>query len=186
MSITTMLISLKGVLLVDPQVKEGFPLWSGPRPFENSRSMHSTISAGPPRSSCFEDVIFWTQNLTSEEISLLPRDPRLFSKRILCMICAEWLTLVTYITTRLTQIDWELEHPGFRRDPLGLDASLQKLHPWRRWLPIYHAMITETIEKVFEHHSKRTAEEDGLADLLVTSRSYLHKSRTCNSVQNRL
>jgi Mg2+ and Co2+ transporter CorA len=77
--------------------------------------------------------------------------------------CAEWYIVIQYITTRLVQIEWELENPQFRNDPRGLDASLQKLHPWRRSLPRFQEMVSEALESLSS--SSGNDEEDNLWDL---------------------
>ncbi|KAM0276384.1 hypothetical protein ACHAQH_006786 [Verticillium albo-atrum] len=76
-------------------------------------------------------------------------DPRIMLRGLSQIVCAEWLTVIRYITTRLGQVEWELENPDLRRDPSGIDSSLARLHPWRRSVPLYKALIKEATAKVF-------------------------------------
>ena len=76
-------------------------------------------------------------------------DPRVMLFEISEIICAEWLTVCRHITTRLGQIDWEIAHPDFRKDPTGIDSSLSKLHPWRRSVPQYKSTLDEAVMKLF-------------------------------------
>jgi Mg2+ and Co2+ transporter CorA len=110
--------------------------------------MHDPIPPGPPRTSLFEDVIHYTASISEQDIIGLLTHPNNLSLAILNIIGAEWLSVLKYLTTRLTQIEWELEHPDFRTPPYGLDGSLRRLHPWRRGIPVYRAMINEVLQTV--------------------------------------
>ena len=148
---------------MDPTITEGYPLWGGYRTFDPSPSMHAmTRSLGPPRTSYFEDVIYWTKAMTRQDIKTLPQNPRMLGMKMLSMVCAEWLSLTKYIPTRLAQIEWELENPNYRFSTDGLDASLRKLHPWRRVIPVYQAMLSETLEKVFSLQESQSVTKHGL------------------------
>ncbi len=106
------------------------------------------VPHGPPRTSTLEDVIHYTSTLTPEEITQIPNDPRLLFKKTLMIVCAEWATLVKYATTRLTQLEWEIENPDLQGDNGGLQTTIQKLHGWRRRFPIFRTLISEVLEKV--------------------------------------
>lgn len=52
-----------------------------------------------------------------------------------------------YIQTRLNQIDWEISFPEhFVRKNSSIDMALKKLHTWRRLVPLYRKMLTETVQ----------------------------------------
>ncbi|KAF2237277.1 hypothetical protein EV356DRAFT_496865 [Viridothelium virens] len=155
-----------GVLLVDPTVTEGYPLWSGYRNFDPTPGMEDKSSSfeGPPRTSIFDDVLYWTQRLPNEDGVAFAAQPQTLVYRMLQLVCAEWLTLCRYVGARLVQIEWELENPDFRRDPSSIDASLRKLHPWRRSVPQYRSMLADTIDKLFRETSDKNTDE-GLQDL---------------------
>ena len=122
----------------------------GYRNFDDTPSMHSqSHPSGPPGTSTFDDVVYWSQKMTKQEIASVKHDPRVLGLKAFAMVCAEWRGLIQYINTRLAQIEWELEEPEYRKDASGLDASLQKLHPWRRSVPAYYQFVAETIDRVF-------------------------------------
>jgi hypothetical protein len=61
------------------------------------------------------------------------------------IVCAEWLTMVSYLSTRFGQLEWEISFPKDFLLAQGSDTSLQKLHIWRRLVPLYHEMLSETV-----------------------------------------
>ncbi|KAI0191470.1 hypothetical protein EV127DRAFT_387712 [Xylaria flabelliformis] len=154
------------VLLLDPTIKEGFPLWRGYRNWDPMPSAKSaavepnshvpTLTRGrhnpPIEASFFEDFMYWAQR------------PNVFGKRplssasdvgytpvvaLLSLVCAEWLTLSEYIKTRLSQVDWEITHPKEFLTQNQIDTILRKLHTWRRLVPLYREMLTETKLRMF-------------------------------------
>jgi Mg2+ and Co2+ transporter CorA len=110
--------------------------------------MHGPIPPESPRTSLFEAVIYYTMSMSKEDTIKLSTQPRNIGFAILIVIGAEWLSVMKYLTTRLTQIEWELEHPDFRTPPFGIEGSLRRLHPWRRSLPVYRTMINEVLQTV--------------------------------------
>lgn len=158
-----------GVLLVDPTVEEGCPLWESSRNFSNNPNLMQSFKS-PTRRSIFENVIYWTKNLCPRDIATIPTNPSIMAFRTLQLICAEWLTFTTYVTTRLTQIEYELKEPPFREDPSGIKSSLDKLHTWHLRVPIYNTMLRETVETVFRDRPlvlKETAVVDCMQKLRV-------------------
>lgn len=144
-----------GILVVDPTIEAGFPLWGGYENFQDCPSIQEVVdmnndTKAPPRTSLFEEVVFWTSSLTSDEIKDLPEDPRIFIKNPLLIVSAEWMTLVKYLTTRLTQLEWELDHTETTpfRNPNGLEKSLDSLNMWRRRMPVYQEWVSETLSHV--------------------------------------
>ena len=63
--------------------------------------------------------------MNTQDIAALQKDPRVFIKPVLVSMCAEWPTIIKYITIRLSQVDLELESPEFGHHVIGLDAMLQ-------------------------------------------------------------
>jgi len=151
---------LAGVLLLDPTIKEGFPLWRGQRNWQTTPSVSSKAPSpsGPRGNSFFEDFLYYAQK------------PELFTsgsspdgspssgqhsnihvpiQALLQLICAEWLTITDYIKTRLCQIDWEIAFPEDFLEKRDIRMSLKKLHMWRRFVPLYREMLSETLDRVF-------------------------------------
>lgn len=58
--------------------------------------------------------------------------------------------MAEHIKARLGQLDWEITFPEHLLDKDGsIDVALKKLHIWRRLVPLYREMLTETIQRVF-------------------------------------
>lgn len=160
-----------GVLLLDPTIKEGHPLWRNLQ-YRNwtkipSMSDDAPNSPGPKLedSTFFDDFLHWAttpeafqfwdcagseNNDHDGEPTSSPSPICLPTQALLHMVCNEWLTLLEYIKTRLMQIDWAIAFPdNFLTKDEQIDEALQKLHHWRRVIPIYRTMLTETFLRVF-------------------------------------
>lgn len=141
-------------------------MWGGYRNLFDCPSMKVLpVPKGPPRTSAFEDIIHYTSDLMPEEITNVSKDPRLLFKKTLMVVCAEWSTLVKYTTTRLTQLEWEIENPDLQDNDGGLQVTINKLHSWRRRLPIYRTLVSEVLEKVVKRESFMASPENLVHDL---------------------
>jgi len=153
--------SVPGILLVDPTVTEGYSLWHGYRNWEETPSMKDLESMegkmprpGPTRKSFFDDLIYWLEKpevfgpstASNSAVNIhVPMQPLLY------LICGEWLTITEYIQTRLAQVEWEISFPEhFLNSGKRIDVALKKLHIWRRLVPLYHRMLTETLQRLFQ------------------------------------
>ncbi|KAL8652236.1 MAG: hypothetical protein Q9226_004353 [Calogaya cf. arnoldii] len=136
------------VLLVDPSVTAGFPLWGHYNDFAPCPSVADNLPPRPPRGSAFENIIYQLQHMRTQDIELLVSDPRFLFQKPLCIVCAEWQTLVRYANTRLSQLEWEIEDPYLRNLQDDLSNTLDKLHSWRRRLPIYKTIVSEVLFQV--------------------------------------
>lgn len=112
-----------------------------------------------PRTSLFEDIIYYTTKMSKCDLSSIGTQDKVLSIPILSMIAAEWLTVINYITTGLTQIEWGLEHPDYRKDDLGLDGALEHLHPVRRLLPVYRTFIKEILTTILAPSNLKSSPE---------------------------
>ncbi|KAF3004609.1 hypothetical protein E8E14_007877 [Neopestalotiopsis sp. 37M] len=151
-------IGSTGVLLIDPSITKGHELWKGYRPFWNSPTYSPSRQTYPcqPKSSSLDNLLFWIKEMTEDDIESISSNPKAMMFRMAQIICSDWNILIRYIMARLGQIEWELERPDFRPNSDGrihydgsLAASLNKLHTWRRRLPLYKSMVKETQEKLF-------------------------------------
>ncbi|KAK0720975.1 hypothetical protein B0H67DRAFT_210102 [Lasiosphaeris hirsuta] len=178
-----------GVLLLDPTIDEGQPLWghfpnweAPPLSNENGlkrlpNSFKERFVHWATRKNAFEFPYPPDENAaaTDGQASLLsasktsirgPWDDAQAPMRILLhMVCEEWLTISDYIKTRLSLIDWEISHPQFfLRDSDGghnIDVATKKLHVWRRWVPLCREMLSETLDRVFNVPLIQTATAGG-------------------------
>lgn len=160
-----------GVLLLDPTIEEGHPLWRNLqyRNWTKVPPMSEDVPnfTGPSfeKSSFFDDFIHWAStpeafqfwNCAGPDNDEHDSDPSsppspicLPTQALLHMVCNEWLTLLEYIKTRLMQIDWAIAFPSnFLTKDEQIEEALQKLHHWRRVVPIYRTMLTDTFLRVF-------------------------------------
>jgi hypothetical protein len=142
------------VLLLDPTVKSGVPLWGGSRnlsPTPDPKSNAQTPNSESDANNFYKDFLFWAQK------------PEIFSaispgsnshihvpmQALLHLICSEWRTMSDYIKTRLCQIDLEIVKPKQFASDKRIDSALDKLNMWGRFIPLYREMVTETLQQVF-------------------------------------
>jgi Mg2+ and Co2+ transporter CorA len=84
----------------------------------------------------------WFERSEGHEINA-----QVLTKPTIYTICAEWLIVCEYVKARLSQIEWELDMPHlFRSKGDAIDSSLGRLHTWRRHIPVFRDMVTETLE----------------------------------------
>lgn len=146
---------------MDPTVSKGFPLWRGhgnfhpvPWPAKNYPtewpSWKSPSHGDATDRGLFEDFVYWAKQpgLSAFELGDAPKEhvPVLV---LLHLVGSEWLTMCEYIKTRLNQIDMETIDPAHFSDKKHIDAALEKLHMWRRFIPLYREMVSETLQHVF-------------------------------------
>ncbi|KAI1426049.1 hypothetical protein F5Y12DRAFT_784157 [Xylaria sp. FL1777] len=142
-----------GILLIDPTLGKGVPLWRGRRPLWSMPPVDDQANASQPPTehNFFEDFIFWAR-----QKDLYPDYPTNQSSQalvpiqvLLHLVCSEWYTMSDYIKTRLNQLDWEIIKPEFfRTSKVGVDNMLEKLHVWRRLVPLYREMVSETARHI--------------------------------------
>ncbi|KUI62287.1 hypothetical protein VP1G_09415 [Cytospora mali] len=156
-----------GILLLDPSIKEGHPIWHKYRNWAMPPSMTdpvrqedstSLVDGGPPQKTFFEDFIYWACNPKSFEFMPNLTHPCVAApwpgldgpmSALLHLICTEWLMISDYIEMRLTQIDWELAKPRDWGDSARVDEVASRLTFWRRSVPMYRKMLSETLVHVF-------------------------------------
>jgi Mg2+ and Co2+ transporter CorA len=109
---------------------------------------------GPTRKAFFDDLIYWLEKpevFGPSPASSPAANMHIPMQALLYLICGEWLTIGEYIQTRLAQVEWEISFPEhFLNSGERIDVALKKLHIWRRLVPLYHRMLTETLERVFQ------------------------------------
>ncbi|KAL8950502.1 MAG: hypothetical protein Q9222_003466 [Ikaeria aurantiellina] len=154
-----------GVILVDPSITEGFPLWGGYNDFTACPSMADDIPPRRKENSTFEDTVHWLQQMSADDVEKIPRDPRVLFLKPLCMICSQWLILVRYGNTRLSQLEWEIEDPYLRSRQEDLSETLNKLHAWRRRFPIFKDIVSEILRKGIRRENFLDASENTLLAL---------------------
>ena len=136
-------ITLNAILLVDPSITEGFPLWGGYNNFVPCPSITEQIEPKPTARTTFESIVYWLERNSAKDLNSTARAPKSLFLQPLCVVCSEWLTLITYAHTCLSQLEWEIEDPNLRHRHKNLSATLDKIHTWRRRLPIFKNIVSE-------------------------------------------
>ncbi|KAI8935847.1 hypothetical protein NX059_007364 [Plenodomus lindquistii] len=138
-----------GIVLLDPTVSQGQPLWYDRTMWLPTPKMGAQVIPHIKSSvSWFEDICQMTKVFPWFELSEgHPINAQVLAKPTLYTICAEWLVVCDYVRSRLSQIEWELELPRlFRSKGDAIDTSLKRLHVWRRQVPVFREMVTETLD----------------------------------------
>lgn len=138
-----------GIVLLDPTVSQGRPLWYDRTNWLPTPKMETKIYPDIKSSvSWYDDIVQmtsvfpWFELAEGHEINA-----QVLAKPTLYTICAEWLIVCDYVRARLSQIEWELEMPRlFRSKGDAIDTSLKRLHTWRRQIPVFREMVKETLE----------------------------------------
>lgn len=180
-----------GIILLDPTITEGYPLWHGPTNWvAPPPSMHDEYTLGKLPKSLKDQVVEATLSYPwyhSDEKST-PIDQQIFVKPAIYALCAEWLIVCDYVKSRLGQLEWELEKPNiFRSKGDAVEDSLQRLHTWRRVVPTFREMVKETIEQAFPAAIRLTSTTDNpnpyFQDILP---DYQRVQKSLNELQDRV
>lgn len=99
----------------------------------------------------YDDFLYWAQkpDAFSTPSSGPSSSVHVPMQALLHLICSEWLTMSDYIKTRLNQIDLEIVKPKKFAPDNHIDIALERLHMWRRLIPLYREMVSETLLQVF-------------------------------------
>ncbi|EUC41168.1 hypothetical protein COCMIDRAFT_106850 [Bipolaris oryzae ATCC 44560] len=149
-----------GIVLLDPTVTRGRPLWYDRSNWLPTPKIETEIYPSIKSSvSWFEDIVQmttafpWFERSEGHEINA-----QVLAKPTIYTICAEWLIVCDYVKTRLSQIEWELEKPHlFRSKGDAIDDSLNRLHTWRRHIPVFREMVAETLEHALPAAARLTS-----------------------------
>ena len=146
-----------GFVLLDPPLKEGYPLWSG---YDNIRPPPSYVDAARVGSHLFrsplEDFVYWTRTMSVNEQQLIRQDNDYILSPVFCSVPAQWLLTFEHLTCRLSLIEWEVERKD-HRTAQSLDDALSRLHPWRRSVVNFGYRIRASIDSVegFRRRNRR-------------------------------
>ena len=170
----------QAILLVDPSITQGFPLWSGygnfhPPPSTNTQL--DDISFPPYDGNVAQQFIFWTLNQARSKAKVTPPCPDLLPLAFFTMVCAHWLIMCEYVNTRLGQIEYEIELGLSSLYAQDFDHTLKMLLIWRRRMPIYHDFVERTISTISARYksSSNTKPFNSWSDILTNLRDILHR-----------
>lgn len=138
------------VLLLDPSIIEGNPLWLKTRNWTQPPEMGSYRPSDleeVPEDNSFENFVYWAKK--PEAFNFLSTHSGLDFSRIptqmlFHIICNQWLTLVDYLNTRLNSILWEISFPDYVTEPdVAMAERHRKLVMWHHLLPTFREMIQD-------------------------------------------
>jgi hypothetical protein len=168
-----------GILLVDPTITYGFPLWSGYGNFHPPPGIDTPINdtTFPTYGTAVEESTFWTLNQARSKANVAPPSPDLLPLAFFTIICAQWLLICEYVNTRLGQIEWEIELGLSNLYAQNFDHTLKALLTWRRRMPIYHVFVERAISKLSARYRSEdsTAPFNSWEDILTNLRDILHR-----------
>lgn len=161
-----------GIVLVDPTMKEGKPLWHDRTNWLPTIGLGQKIPSLPSSDkSWYQDIVRmttaypWSEDQSGHEIG-----PQALVHPTLYTICAEWLIVCDYVKTRVSQIEWEVELPEVFREKEKNDTrskseliadSLKRLHTWRRHIPVFRDMVTEALQQGLPAAARLTSSSVG-------------------------
>ncbi|KAI1840247.1 hypothetical protein JX266_013558 [Neoarthrinium moseri] len=134
-----------GVVLLDPHLPEGYPLWNGYGSLESPPSMSSpAIVHNAKGLSPFDALLRRVTTNSAEELEQLAEDPESITSKVYPFIFGDTLVTLQYAFTGLFQIEWELDAQRKRR-PENLDRALDSLHKWQRRLPFLASYLADGV-----------------------------------------
>lgn len=136
-------LTLSAIILIDPTPENGYRLLGGYDSFENWSSVEQAKLPKPPRSSLYEDVIYWMSRMNEEDIKSIAANSKACAMPAIKLILSDWQHVIQYITAQLGRIEWEIEIPAMRKQESGIASTMQKLHPWRRNISLYRSMVAQ-------------------------------------------
>lgn len=174
------LTELSGVLLVDPTISYGYPLWSGYGNFHSPPSIgapEESIEFPPLSGSALQQFIFWTPHQAHSNAKSIPPSPDLLALAFFTMICANWLLICEYANTRLGQIEWEIELGLSNLYSPAFDHTVKTPLIWRRRMPIYHTFVQRTIASLSTRYKSTALSDpfDSWEDILTNLHEILHR-----------
>jgi hypothetical protein len=173
-----------GVLLVDPSITHGFPLWIGYGYFHPLPSIDTPmddISLPLYDRGIIQEFSFWTLNQANSKARVTPSTPNLLPLALFIMLCAQWLIMREYINTRLMQIEYEIELDLSNLYAQDFDHTLKTRLIWRRRMPIYHDFIARSIARLEARYGVSTSSSpntkpfNSWSDILTNLRDILSR-----------
>lgn len=79
--------------------------------------------------------------MDDQDIDEMIIEPNTCAVPLLWLILSDFQHVVQYVTALLGEIEWEIALPAMRQNP-KVDATMQKLHPWRRNVTLYKSMVS--------------------------------------------
>jgi hypothetical protein len=168
-----------GILLVDPTIDHGFPLWSGYGNFHPPPSINTPFEdiTFPTYGNSVQEFLYWTLNRANTAPNTPPPAPDLLPLAWFTMIGAQWILMCEYVNARLGQIEWEIELGLSHLYAQDFDHTLKTLLIWRRRVPIYHSFVEQSISRLSARYETRDCwqSSDDWRDILMNFKDILRR-----------
>ncbi|CAG8959785.1 hypothetical protein HYFRA_00001692 [Hymenoscyphus fraxineus] len=176
-----------GVLVCDPTLAGGYPLWEGPRNLNPCPSMHAQDRRSRERpKSVFEEACHYSVTMDPEHIKAIEREPRALGIPIISLVASEWMTVTNYLVTSFTKMESQLESPEYREK--RVEELLDQLNPLRRPIPVYRKMVAETLNAIFDVENEdpeRLGDTNNVQHLSKLRMDFEHILKTIDQLQIR-
>lgn len=135
-----------GVVLVDPHVNAGHPLWNGYGRLSSPPGLNDPEpdSRHLADMGLFEGLTSTVLGLSTQDRDRLAADPERVTSHVYPFIFAEVLVTLEYSFTGLFQTEWLLDSQRTRKLD-DLETCIDSLHKWQRRLPFYVEYIQDGI-----------------------------------------
>lgn len=168
------------MLLVDPTISHGFPLWAGYGNFlppPSIGTLEEDISFPPYEESAVQEFVYWTLNQSFKSTNTPASNPELLPLAFFTMICAQWIIMCEYVNTRLGQIEYEIELGLSHLYSHDFDHTVKALLKWRRRMPIYHSFVERSISRISARFKIKEDDKSSgpWKDVIINLRDILHR-----------
>jgi Mg2+ and Co2+ transporter CorA len=128
-----------------------------------SPAQHTQHLSGPPRSSLFDDIVFFWENAAPNDIAAAISDPRISTTIVKRFLRSAWFVQLESISIMISKLEiklWgfeEMEHQpspdAIKREILELHDLLMSVNRWRRRIWWYMDHMRHNLEALREPSS---------------------------------
>ncbi|EFX04211.1 hypothetical protein CMQ_1139 [Grosmannia clavigera kw1407] len=136
-----------GIVLVDPCVSVGRPLWNGYGNMHHPPSMaeSGSVEKRAQNLSTFDTVLARLLSIPKNDRDRLQNEPEHLVSHLYPFVFGGTLVTLEFAFTGLIQVEWELDS-GHGRTPEDLERLVEALHKWRRRLFFHTRWVQESIK----------------------------------------
>jgi hypothetical protein len=142
------------ILLTDPTVTTGNPIWGGIETGPNVLSMSTTSKDGDaPQadhgSSLFDSVVRVSSRLSPADLAQIAHDVGRVGIPMSRIALKEWLMVIQYMNARLRLLRWKMEKPNWGENSDDMAELLYALSPWQSNLKHYEGIVKNVMQRLF-------------------------------------
>ena len=92
--------------------------------------------------------------MQDNEIADTMRRPKAFALPALKLVLSDWHNVIRYMTAQISLIEWQIELPDWGQSARFVDDKImRRLHPWRRNISLYRAMVTDAMHRLYQEQT---------------------------------